>query len=88
MDKFQEMASFVAVVEAGSFVGAADATGLSKAAVSRHVGELEQRLGARLLHRTTRRLSLTDDGQLFYARARDMLAAVEEAESEISSRSG
>ncbi|HUH55598.1 MAG TPA: LysR family transcriptional regulator [Rhodanobacter sp.] len=88
MDKFQEMASFVAVVDAGSFVGAADAVGLSKAAVSRHVAELEQRLGARLLHRTTRRLSLTDDGQLFYARAKEMLAAVDEAESEISSRSG
>ena len=88
MDKFQEMASFVAVVDAGSFVGAAEALGLSKAAVSRHVGELEQRLGTRLLHRTTRRLSLTDDGQLFYARAKEMLAAVDEAESEISSRSG
>ncbi|MET4570733.1 LysR family transcriptional regulator [Rhodanobacter soli] len=88
MDKFQEMASFVAVVEAGSFVGAADATGLSKAAVSRHVAELEQRLGARLLHRTTRRLSLTDDGQLFFTRAKEMLAAIDEAESEISSRSG
>jgi DNA-binding transcriptional LysR family regulator len=88
MDKFQEMASFVAVVEAGSFVGAADATGLSKAAVSRHVAELEQRLGTRLLQRTTRRLSLTDDGQLFFARAKDMLAAIDEAESEISSRSG
>ena len=88
MDKFQEMASFVAVVDAGSFVGAADATGLSKAAVSRHVADLEQRLGARLLHRTTRRLSLTDDGQLFFARAREMLAAIDEAESEISSRSG
>lgn len=88
MDRFQEMASFVAVVEAGSFVGAADVIGLSKAAVSRHVGELEQRLGARLLHRTTRRLSLTDDGQLFFARAKEMLAAVDEAESEISSRSG
>lgn len=88
MDKFQEMTSFVAVVDAGSFVGAADAIGMSKAAVSRHVAELEQRLGARLLHRTTRRLSLTDDGQLFYARAKDMLAAVDEAESEISSRSG
>lgn len=88
MDKFQEMASFVAVVEAGSFVGAAETLGLSKAAVSRHVGELEQRLGTRLLHRTTRRLSLTDDGQLFYARAKEMLAAVDEAESEISSRSG
>src|SRR5690348_6098154 len=82
------MASFVAVVEAGSFVGAADALGLSKAAVSRHVGELEQRLGTRLLHRTTRRLSLTDDGQLFFTRAKEMLAAIDEAESEISSRSG
>jgi DNA-binding transcriptional LysR family regulator len=88
VDKFQEMTSFVAVVDAGSFVGAADAIGMSKAAVSRHVAELEQRLGARLLHRTTRRLSLTDDGQLFYARAKEMLAAVDEAESEISSRSG
>lgn len=88
MDKTQEMASFVAVVEAGSFVAAADAVGLSKAAVSRQVGELEQRLGARLLHRTTRRLSLTDDGQLFYARAKELLAAIDEAESEITSRSG
>jgi DNA-binding transcriptional LysR family regulator len=88
MDKTQEMASFVAVVEAGSFVGAADALGLSKAAVSRQVGELERRLGTRLLHRTTRRLSLTDDGQLFHARAKEVLAAIEEAESEITSRSG
>jgi len=88
MDKTQEMASFVAVVEAGSFVAAAEALGLSKAAVSRQIGELEQRLGARLLHRTTRRLSLTDDGQLFYARAKELLAAIEEAESEITSRSG
>src|SRR3970040_647006 len=88
MDKTQEMASFVAVVKAGSFVGAADALGLSKAAVSRQVGELEQRLGARLLHRTPRRLSLTDDGQVFSARAKELLAAIEEAESEITSRSG
>ena len=88
MDKTQEMASFVAVVEAGSFVAAADALGLSKAAVSRHVGDLEQRLGARLLHRTTRRLSLTDDGQVFYPRAKELLAAIDEAESEIASRSG
>jgi DNA-binding transcriptional LysR family regulator len=88
MDKAQEMASFVAVVDAGSFVAAAEALGLSKAAVSRQVGDLEQRLGARLLHRTTRRLSLTDDGQVFYARAKDLLAAIEDAESEISARSG
>lgn len=88
MDRFQEMASFIAVVEAGSFVAAADATGLSKAAVSRHVADLEKRLGARLLHRTTRRLSLTDDGQAFFGRAKEVLAATEEAEAEISSRSG
>lgn len=88
MDRFQEMASFIAVVEAGSFVAAAEATGLSKAAVSRHVADLEKRLGARLLHRTTRRLSLTDDGQAFFARAKEVLAATEEAEAEISSRTG
>lgn len=87
MDKVQEMGSFVAVVEAGSFVGAADAAGISKAAISRHIADLEQRLGARLLNRTTRRLSLTNDGQLFFARAKELLAALEEAETEISSRS-
>ena len=70
----QQLASFVAVVNAGSFVGAADAIGLSKAAVSRHVADLEAQLGVRLLHRTTRRLSLTDDGQRFHARATELLA--------------
>jgi DNA-binding transcriptional LysR family regulator len=88
MSKLQQMTSFVAVVEAGSFVGAADATGMSKAAVSRHVGELEQRLGVRLLQRTTRRLSLTDEGRIFFERARDLLSALDEAESELTSRSG
>ncbi len=88
MDRFQEMASFVAVVEAGSFVSAADATNFSKAAVSRHVADLEARLGVRLLHRTTRRLSLTDEGQTYFSRAKEVLAAAEEAEAEISSRSG
>jgi DNA-binding transcriptional LysR family regulator len=87
MSKLQEMTSFVAVVDAGSFVGAADATGISKAAVSRHVAELEQRLGVRLLQRTTRRLSLTDEGRTFFARAKDLLSALEEAESELTSRS-
>jgi DNA-binding transcriptional LysR family regulator len=88
MDRFQEMRVFVAVVEAGSFVGAADAEHLSKAAVSRIVSELEQRLGVRLLHRTTRRLSLTEEGEVFFARCKDLLAGVEEAEAEISERSG
>ena len=88
MDRLQEMSTFVAVADAGSFVAAADITGLSKAAVSRHVGDLEERLGVRLMHRTTRRLSLTDDGQRFLARCKDLLAAIDEAESELSSKTG
>jgi DNA-binding transcriptional LysR family regulator len=84
----QQLASFVAVVNAGSFVGAADAIGLSKAAVSRHVADLEAQLGVRLLHRTTRRLSLTDDGQRFHARATELLADAGELEAEASAGSG
>lgn len=87
MSKIQEMSSFAAVVEAGSFVAAADITGLSKTAVSRHVSDLEQRLGVRLLQRTTRRLSLTDEGQTFFTRVKDVLAAIDEAESELTARS-
>jgi len=86
MDRFLEMQSFNAVVEAGSFVGAADALDLSKAAVSRHVVELENRLGARLLHRTTRRVSLTPEGQAFYARSKELLTDLMTAEAEIASR--
>jgi DNA-binding transcriptional LysR family regulator len=88
MDRFLEMQTFCAVVDAGSFVKAADALGFSKAAVSRYVAELETRLGARLLHRTTRRLSLTEEGRLFDARCRELLSGVEEAEAELSSNSG
>lgn len=85
MDRFQEMQTFRAVVDAGSFVRAAEALGQSKAAVSRHVEALERRLGARLLQRTTRRLSLTEPGQVFYDRCRELLAALEDAEAEITS---
>lgn len=88
MDKFQEMRTFVAVVDAGSFVRAADALNLSKTAVSRLVGELEARLGARLLQRTTRKLSLTTEGGIFYERCRQLLDGVAEAEAELSSQSG
>jgi DNA-binding transcriptional LysR family regulator len=86
MDRFQEMRVFTAVVDAGSFVAASDALEMSKPAVSRHVAELEQRLGVRLLHRTTRRLSLTVEGEVFLARCRDLLAGVEEAEAEASAQ--
>ncbi len=82
MDKFLEMKTFVAVVDSGSFVQAAEALHLSKPAVSRHVSELEQRLGVRLLQRTTRKLSLTEEGRTFYARCKSLLAEVEVAEME------
>ncbi|MCB1955459.1 MAG: LysR family transcriptional regulator [Rhodocyclaceae bacterium] len=87
MDRFLEMQTFSAVVDAGSFVGAADALGLSKAAVSRYVGDLEARLGARLLHRTTRRLSLTEEGRVFHARCKELLEGLEAAEAELGARS-
>ncbi len=87
MASILEMRSFVAVVEAGSFVGGAAAVGLSKQAVSSHVAELERRLGVRLLHRTTRRLSLTEGGQVFFARARELLDEMDRLEADVSSGS-
>ena len=63
------------------------ATGLSKTAVSRHISNLEQRLGVRLLQRTTRRLSLTDEGRTFFTRVKEVLGAIDEAESELTARS-
>ena len=88
MDRLLEMQTFCAVVDESSFVAASEAMGMSKAAVSRYIGELESRLGVRLLHRTTRRLSLTAEGEVFYVRCRELLAGVEEAEAELTSRSG
>ena len=87
MNKYQEMRVFTAVVDAASFVGAGDALGMSKAAVSRHVSDLEQRLGVRLMHRTTRKLSLTSEGELFLARSREILSSIEASEVELSTRS-
>lgn len=88
MDRFEEMRVFAAVVDAGSFVGASVALEMSKAAVSRHVADLESRLGVRLLHRTTRKLSLTPEGAGFQVRCRELLDGVDEAEAQITSRSG
>ena len=79
MDRFREMETFLAVVEAGSFVAAAEKLRISKSAVSRIVQDLERRLGGRLLNRTTRRLSLTDVGQAFYQRCRHILEGIEVA---------
>lgn len=88
MDKFQEMRAFVEVVNAGSFVRAAELLNLSKTAVSRLVGDLETRLGVRLLHRTTRKLSLTQEGEVFHERCKSLLDSVGEAEAEITAHAG
>ena len=66
MDRFRTMESFVRVVRAGSFTVAARQLGLSRAIVSRHIAALEARLGIRLLKRSTRSLSLTEEGQRLY----------------------
>ena len=84
MDRFHAITAFVRVVEAGSFVGAADRMGVSVSAVSRQVAELEAHLAARLLNRTTRRLSLTESGQAFYERCVQLLADLEEAEESVT----
>jgi DNA-binding transcriptional LysR family regulator len=88
MDKFQEMRAFVSVVNEGSFVRAADALNMSKTAVSRLVSDLEARLGSRLLQRTTRKLSLTQEGEVFHERCKELLNGLEEAEAELNAHTG
>jgi DNA-binding transcriptional LysR family regulator len=75
---------FAEVVSAGGFTAAARALGLPKSSVSRRVAALEARLGARLLQRTTRRVSLTDVGEVYYARAARALAELRDAEAALS----
>ena len=79
MQDLGAMALFARVVEAGSFTGAAAQLGLSKSAVSKQVSRLEDRLGARLMNRTTRRLSLTEAGQAFYEGCQKVVAEAEAA---------
>lgn len=81
MDRLASMQAFVRVVEAGSFVRAAERLEISTSSLSRQVAELERHLGARLLNRTTRKLSLTESGQAFYERSVQLLADLEEAEA-------
>lgn len=86
MDKLRAMAAFVRIVEAGSLTAAADALGLSGPAVVRGLAALERDLGVRLLQRTTRRSSLTDEGREYYERCRRVLAEVEAADASLSAR--
>lgn len=84
MDQFKEIEAFVAVAQLGSFVKAADKLGLSKAMVSRHVSELEARLGVRLMQRSTRRLSLSDAGAEYLQRCTQILAELADANAAVS----
>jgi DNA-binding transcriptional LysR family regulator len=84
MNNLEELAIFVAVVQAKGFSAAARNLGLPKSTVSTKVSRLEERLGVRLLQRTTRSLGLTDAGHAFYERCARIVADVEEAERQLS----
>ena len=83
MDRAAEMTAFVRSVDTGGFSAAARELGLTPSALSKLVTRLEDRLGARLLQRTTRRLQLTPEGEAFYTRSRRILAEIDEAEAEV-----
>ena len=84
MDKFEAMRVFCSVIEAGGFAPAAERMGLSTSAVSRHVAQLEAHLNVRLLNRTTRRMSPTDEGFAYFERCTQLLADLEETEASVA----
>lgn len=83
MDLVESLKSFVRVVETGSFSAVARESGASQSAVTRQIGQLETHFGVRLLHRTTRRLSLTDDGRILLGHARQVLEDTTAMEAEL-----
>jgi LysR family transcriptional regulator for bpeEF and oprC len=88
MDKLKAMEAFVQVVDTGGFTRAADMMGAPKATVSTLVQELEAQLGVRLLHRTTRKVSVTADGAAYYERCIRLIDDLREADEAVSSRQG
>jgi len=84
MENLADIAVFVRVVERGSFTLAAEDLQLSRAVVSKYLSRLEERLGARLLHRTTRRLSLTEAGAALFEASRGAIERIEEAEGAVA----
>ena len=86
MDHLQSMRVFVKVADLGSFVRAASAMDISNAVATRHIADLEGRLGTRLLNRTTRSLSLTESGQVYLERARQILDELEDVEQMVVAR--
>jgi len=85
--RLDSMQIFVRVAELASFTRAAEALGLQKASASMAIRQLEEQLGTRLLHRTTRKVQLTEDGRAFYERAKDLLAQVDDVQSMFQTRS-
>lgn len=86
--KLDSIVAFVAVAEAGSITGAARRLDVSKSVVSERLADLERSVAAQLVQRTTRKLALTEDGVAFLARARRILAEVEDARTELAQRRG
>jgi DNA-binding transcriptional LysR family regulator len=80
MDTLEAMSVFVRVVERGTFSAVARELGTTQPTISKQISALEQRLGGRLIARSTRQLSLTDEGQRYYQQCRDILAAIDNAE--------
>lgn len=85
MDRFHELNAFIAVVEAGGFSAAARQLGESQSAISKAVNALEKRLGVALLHRSTRKVTLTDQGQLYYERMGPLVDEIQVADNELTS---
>ena len=83
MDVFTNMRTYAAVVATGSFTGAAERLGISKALTSKYVSQLEDHLGVRLLNRTTRRLHLTEVGKAYFQRCRQLLDEIDELETAV-----
>src|SRR5258708_5459979 len=79
-DKFEDIRTFITIVQAKGFAGAGERLGVAKSAISRRVSDLGDRLGTRLLHRTTKGGSLTESGADFYDRGIKLLADLEQAE--------
>ena len=84
LDRLEAMRAFCRIVEVGSFSGAAESLGLAKTTISGQVQALEQLLGIKLLHRTTRKVSPTTEGTAYYSRARALIDEVDELEASVS----
>ncbi|MEJ2397951.1 MAG: LysR family transcriptional regulator [Gammaproteobacteria bacterium] len=88
MDKLTRIKAFSLVVESGSFSAASERMGISRAAASKYVSQLEAQLGVRLLNRTTRHVSTTESGRIYFERCKEMLLLMDEADDMVMGLSG